>query len=38
MDYVTQSASIAKVTGVHDLYLVFVGTNGIANIDWLQFA
>jgi hypothetical protein len=26
------------VTGIHDLYLVGVGTYGVANIDYFKFA
>jgi hypothetical protein len=36
-DYTTQTASVANTTGVHDLYFVFVGTGGIANVDWFKF-
>jgi hypothetical protein len=37
-NYVVQSASISKVTGVHTLYLDFVGTSGIANVQSFKFA
>lgn len=36
--YVTQSAYISKVTGVHKLYIQFVGWNGIANLMSFRFA
>jgi len=37
-NYVVQSAGISKVTGVHTLYLDFVGTSGIANVQSFKFA
>ena len=36
--YQTQSTSISQVTGTHDLYIVFVGANGIGNFDWFVFS
>ena len=33
----TQTAAIAGATGVHDLYVVFVGADGVGNIDWFRF-
>jgi hypothetical protein len=36
--YTLQSTSVMKVSGIHDLYLVGVGTYGIANIDYFKFA
>ncbi len=35
--YQTQTAVITGATGVHDLYLVFVGGDGVGNIDWFRF-
>jgi hypothetical protein len=37
--FATQTATITATTGVHDVYLVPVGTglSGYANIDWLKF-
>jgi len=32
------TGSVAGATGVHDVYLVFVGGAGIANLNWFQFA
>ena len=32
-----QFAPVSLPTGVHDLYLVFTGSSGIANLDWLVF-
>jgi hypothetical protein len=34
----TQTASISNVTGVHDLYLSFSGSFGIANVSWFKFS
>lgn len=36
--YATQTSSITSARGVHDLYLVFAGGAGVANIDWLRFS
>ena len=36
-DYQTQIASVS-VSGVHDLYLVGKGQEGIANLEWLRFS
>lgn len=35
--YQTVSASVNGATGVHDLYIVFKGSGGIANLNWFQF-
>lgn len=35
--YQVQSARISGASGVHDLYLVGQGDEGIANVDWLRF-
>lgn len=32
-----QTARVRKITGVHDLYVVFVGRKGQVDINWLQF-
>ena len=34
----SQSTSISKVTGVHTLYIQFVGSSGIANLLSFKFA
>ena len=36
--YDNQSTGIARVTGVHNLYIQFVGTTGIANLQSFYFA
>ncbi|MGE5609374.1 MAG: carbohydrate-binding protein [Bacillota bacterium] len=36
--YQEQTAAIAGIAGVHDLYLTFVGGDGVGNIDWFRFA
>lgn len=36
-DYTVQTTAVSRVTGVHNLYFVFVGTSGIANVDWFKF-
>lgn len=36
-DYTVQTTSIAKVSGIHDLYLVAAGSVGVANIDYFKF-
>ena len=33
----TVTATISGASGVHDLYLVFHGSGGIANLNWFQF-
>jgi glucosylceramidase len=33
----TVTAPITGASGIHDLYLVFHGTGGIANLNWFQF-
>lgn len=35
--WTTVSASVAATTGTHDVYLVFKGSTGIANVNWFQF-
>ncbi|MDP5275922.1 carbohydrate-binding protein [Chengkuizengella axinellae] len=36
--WVTETAEISNVTGVHDLYVVFQnGSGGIGNINWIKF-
>lgn len=35
--WTTVSTSVAATTGTHDVYLVFKGGNGIANLNWVQF-
>lgn len=35
--FVTQTTPIAGASGVHDLYLVFSGGDGVGNVDWLGF-
>lgn len=35
--FATQTAAVKVPPGVHDLYLVFAGGPGVANIDWLRF-
>jgi hypothetical protein len=35
--YATQSTAITGASGVHDLYLVFVGGSGVGNIDSVKF-
>ena len=37
-DYQVQTTSVSSATGVHDLFLVFVGTGAIANVDWFKFS
>ena len=36
-NYQVQTAGLSNATGVHDLYLVGKGDEGIANIDWFRF-
>ena len=36
--YANESTSISKVTGVHSLYIQFVGSTGIANLQSFKFA
>ncbi|MDP5275759.1 carbohydrate-binding protein [Chengkuizengella axinellae] len=36
-NYETVSADITSAKGINDLYVVFKGTNGIGNVDWIQF-
>jgi hypothetical protein len=36
--YTTQTTAITGATGVQDLYVVFHGTGGVANVDWIVFA
>lgn len=36
--YTQQSTKITGATGVHDVYLVFKGGKGVANVDWFTFA
>ena len=33
-----QKCNIAKVTGVHDLYLIATGTSGVCNMDYFVFS
>jgi glucosylceramidase len=35
--WTTVSAPISAASGTHDLYLVFRGGNGIANVNWFKF-
>ncbi|WP_162037863.1 carbohydrate-binding protein [Chengkuizengella sediminis] len=36
--WVTETAEVSNVTGVHDLYVVFQnGSGGIGNINWIKF-
>jgi subtilisin family serine protease len=35
--YITQTTAITGASGVHDLFLVFAGGDGVGNIDLLQF-
>lgn len=35
--YQTVSTPVAAATGTHDLYIVFRGSGGIANVNWFQF-
>ena len=35
--YQTQSVAVTSVSGVHDLYLLFVGGDGVGNLDWFRF-
>ncbi len=35
--YVLLTAAMTPVSGVHDLYLVFTGGSGVANLDYLSF-
>lgn len=37
-NYTTQSTGVSNITGVHNLYLQFVGAFGIANLNWFQFS
>lgn len=36
--YFWQQASVSNITGMHDLYLVFRGQSGVANIESFQFS
>lgn len=36
--YKTQQITLQSTSGIHDLYFVFRGGNGVANIDWFRFA
>lgn len=36
--YTVQRINITPVSGVHDLYLIFRGGDGVANLDWVHFA
>ncbi|MEN1783648.1 MAG: carbohydrate-binding protein [Bacteroidota bacterium] len=36
-DFVEQSAELANASGIHDLYIVFKGSVGIGNLDWIRF-
>jgi hypothetical protein len=33
----TAKATASGASGVHDLYVVFKGTGGIANVNWFEF-
>ena len=35
--WTTVSAPVAATAGTHDVYIVFKGGNGIANVNWFQF-
>jgi glucosylceramidase len=35
--WTTVSSSVASTTGTHDVYIVFKGGNGIANVNWFKF-
>lgn len=35
--WTTVSNSVSATTGTHDVYIVFKGGNGIANVNWFQF-
>ena len=37
-DYQVETTNVSHLTGKHDVYLVFVGRWGIANVDWFKFA
>ena len=37
-NYQTQSVAVSNLNGVQDLYIVFVGGDGVANVDWISFA
>lgn len=37
-NYQLETTSVSKLTGKHDVYLVFVGNYGVANVDWFKFA
>jgi glucosylceramidase len=34
----TVPAAVSSAQGVHDLYLIFKGTSGIGNVNWLRFS
>jgi len=36
--YNTQSAGVSGLSGVHDIYIVFNGKDGAANVDWFNFS
>ncbi len=36
--YISQEAELTTATGVHTLYIEFVGNEGICNIDWLKLS
>jgi hypothetical protein len=36
--FVAQTTGMAKVTGVHDIFLTFAGGYGVANLDWFKFS
>jgi len=35
--FTVQATAVTRVTGIHTLYLVFVGSYGIGNIEWFKF-
>jgi hypothetical protein len=36
--FVAETTGMAKVTGMHDIFLTFAGGYGVANLDWFKFA
>ena len=36
--YLTESTAVSGVSGAHNLYITFVGTTGVANLQWWRFA
>jgi beta-glucanase (GH16 family) len=36
--YTEQQTNISLISGIHDLYVVGVGTTGVCNLDWLSFS